>query len=116
MDVERVGRQINEFAVTRRNKIDNGEDDMLLRAPGTWSNKKQQKKLGPPLGEGEQVPKQSPATSAPSAKTARKKAETVTPMQVVMLAGNEAVEVPKPTIPNFREEKRRVDDGRWRPY
>ena len=35
LDVERVGRQINEFAVTRRNKIDNGEDDMLLRAPGT---------------------------------------------------------------------------------
>ena len=78
--------------MTRRNKIDKGEDDMLLRAPGTWSSKKQQQKLGTPLSEGEQVPKQSPAPSAPPAKNARKKAETVTPMQVVMLAGNEAVE------------------------
>ena len=33
-----------------------------------------------------------------------------------MLAGNEAAEVPKPTMPKFREEKRRVNDGRWRPY
>ncbi len=116
LDVERVGRQMNEFVVTRRNKIDNWEDDMLLRVPGTWSSKKQQKKLGTPLSEGEQEPKRSPAPSAPPAKTARKKAETVTPMQVAMLAGNEAVEVSRPTMPKFREEKRRVDDGRWRPY
>ena len=116
LDVERVGRQINEFAVTRRNKLDNGEDDMLLRAPGTWLSKKQQKKLGTPLSEVEQVPQQSPAPSAPPAKTARKNAETVTPMQVAMLAGNEVVEVPKPTMPKFREEKRRINDGRWRPY
>ena len=116
LDVERVGRQINEFAVTRRNKLDNGEDDMLSRAPGTWSSKKQQKKLGTPLSEGEQVPKQSPAPSSLPARTARKKAETVTTMQVAMLAGNEAAEVPKPTMPKFREERRRVNDGRWRPY
>ncbi|KAK0510870.1 hypothetical protein JMJ35_006422 [Cladonia borealis] len=116
LDVERVGRQINESAVTRRNKLDNGEDDMLLRAPGTWSSKKQQKKLGTPLSEVEEVPQQSPAPSVPPAKTARKKAETVTPMQVAMLAGSEVVEVPTPTMPKFREEKRRINDGRWRPY
>ena len=115
LDVERVGRQLNEFAVPRRNKSDNGEDDMLLRAPGTWSSEKQQKKLGTPLSEGEQVPKQSPALSALPAKTARKKAETVTTVQVAMLAGNEAAEVPKLTMAKFREEKRRVNDGRWRP-
>ena len=116
LDVERVGRQINEFAVTRRNKLDNGKDDMLLRAPGTWSSKKQLKKLVTPLSEVEEIPQQSPAPLAPPAKTARKKAETVTPMQVAMLARNEVVEVPKPTMPKFREEKRRVNDGRWRPY
>lgn len=59
IDVEKVGRQINDRAQERRkNAVDNEDDDFLLRPPGPWSAKK--RKLGPPLRDEERVSKHPP--------------------------------------------------------
>lgn len=110
LDIERVGRQINEYALERRKKSAVEEDDMLLRPLGTWSSKT--KRLGPPLPENQRVPAHPPKKkkgSEAAATTGNENEEDIT---------NPFVEQPRTVtiLKAFKEPKRTVDDGRWRPY
>lgn len=119
LDVERVGRHINESAVERRKKLEVEEDDMLLRPPGTWASKR--KPLSPPLPEGQRMPKQPPPKRKKKV-PAEPPSAASTPIETPGESGEEwaglfeeptrTVTIPEP----FKEPKRTTDDGRWRPY
>lgn len=119
LDVERVGRQINEYAFERRKKSVVEEDDMLLRPLGTWSSKK--KSLAPPLPESQRPPKHPPPKKKKGA-VEQPPPAVPSPAETPLESGGEwaglfeeparTVTIPKP----FKESKRTDVDGRWRPY
>lgn len=123
VDIEKVGRQINEWAVERRKKLfprgcEQVEDDFLLKPLGTWTTKK--RKLDPPLREEERMRKHPPP------KKAAKGTELNGSPAAIGSPVSDGVPYPnhpngttpttKPTIPRaFKPDKQQYDDGRWRP-